>query len=99
MSLEIQCFMVFPMIVGSRLSDPWTGGQDEKDQVLLTIKQAKRVNRAFFGKLNELSENCELGSQEVTLLRDQLIAKSRIQKSNRNFWKKLEHDQAFEIGY
>ena len=43
--------------------------------VLLTTKQTRGESiEHFFGKLKELSENCELGSQEDTLIRDLLIA-------------------------
>ena len=43
--------------------------------MLLTTKQSKGESiEHFFGKLKELSENCELGSQEDTLIRDLFIA-------------------------
>ena len=43
--------------------------------LLLTTKQSKGESIGhFFGKLKELSENCELGSQEDTLIRDLFIA-------------------------
>ena len=43
--------------------------------VLLTTKQKRGESiEHFFGKLKELSENCELGSQEDTLIRDLFIA-------------------------
>ena len=43
--------------------------------MLLTTKQSKGESiEHFFGKLNELSENCELGSGEDTLIRDLFIA-------------------------
>ena len=43
--------------------------------VLLTTKQTRGESiEHFFGKLKELSENCELGSQEDTLIRDLFIA-------------------------
>ena len=43
--------------------------------VLLTTKQRRGESiEHFFGKLKELSENCELGSQEDTLIRDLFIA-------------------------
>ena len=43
--------------------------------VLLTTKQTRGESiEHFFGKLKELSENCELGSQEDTLIRDLIIA-------------------------
>ena len=39
--------------------------------MLLTTKQSKAESiEHFFGKLKELSGNCELGSQEDTLIRD-----------------------------
>ena len=43
--------------------------------VLLTTKQTRGESiEHFFGKLKELSENCELGSQEDTVIRDLFIA-------------------------
>ena len=43
--------------------------------MLPTTKQSKGESiEHFFGKLKELSENCELGSQEDTLIRDLFIA-------------------------
>ena len=43
--------------------------------VLLTTKQTRGESiEHLFGKLNELSENCELGSQEDTLIRNLFIA-------------------------
>ena len=43
--------------------------------MLLTTKQSKGESvEHFFGKLKELSENCELGSQEDTLIRDFIFA-------------------------
>ena len=43
--------------------------------VLLTTKQTRGESiEHFFGKLKELSENCELGSEEDTLIRDLFIA-------------------------
>ena len=43
--------------------------------VLLTTKQSKAESiEHFFGKLKELSENCDLGDQEHTLIRDLFIA-------------------------
>ena len=43
--------------------------------MLLTAKQSKGESiEHFFGKLKELSEKCELGSQEDTLIRDLFIA-------------------------
>ena len=43
--------------------------------VLLTAKQTRGESiERFFEKLKELSENCELGSQEDTLIRDLFIA-------------------------
>ena len=42
---------------------------------LLTTKQSKRESiEHFFRKLRELSENCDLGDQEDTLIRDLFIA-------------------------
>ena len=44
--------------------------------VLLTTKQTRGESiEHFFGKLKEFSENCELGSQEDTLIRKLFIAK------------------------
>ena len=41
----------------------------------LTTKQSKRASiECFFGKLMELSENCDLGNQEDALIRDLFIA-------------------------
>ena len=43
--------------------------------MLLTTKQSKGESiEHFFGNLKELSENCELGSREDTLIRDLFIA-------------------------
>ena len=43
--------------------------------VFLTTKQTRGESiEHFFGKLKKLSENCELGSQEDTLIRDLFIA-------------------------
>ena len=43
--------------------------------MLLTTKQSKGESiEHFFGKLKELSENCDLGNQEDTLIRDLFIA-------------------------
>ena len=43
--------------------------------MLLNTKQSKGESiEHFFGKLKELSDNCELGSQEDTLIRDLLVA-------------------------
>ena len=43
--------------------------------VLLTTKQTRGESiEHLFGKLNELSENCELGSQEDALIRNLFIA-------------------------
>ena len=43
--------------------------------VLLTTKQTRGESiEHFFGQLKELSENCELGNQEDTLIRDLFIA-------------------------
>ena len=43
--------------------------------VLLTTKQSKGESiKHFFGKLNELSENCDLGNDGDTLIRDLFIA-------------------------
>ena len=42
--------------------------------MLLTTKQLKGESiEHFFGKLKELSKNCELGSQEDTLIKDLFI--------------------------
>ena len=43
--------------------------------ILFTTKQSKEESiEHFFGKLKELSENCDLGNQEDTLIRDLFIA-------------------------
>ena len=43
--------------------------------MLLTTKQSKGESiKNFSGKLKELSENCDLGSQEDTLIRDLFVA-------------------------
>ena len=43
--------------------------------MLLTTKQSKGESiEHFYGKLKELSENCGLGNQEDTLIRDLFIA-------------------------
>ena len=49
--------------------------------MLLTTKQSKRESiEHFFGKLMELSENCYLGDQEDTLIRDLLLRICKIRK-------------------
>ena len=52
--------------------------------MLLTTKQSKGESiDHFFGKIKESSENCELGNQEDSLIRDLFIANmqgSKIQK-------------------
>ena len=43
--------------------------------LIFTRKQSKEESiEHFYGKLEELSENCVLGNQEDTLIRDLLIA-------------------------
>ena len=43
--------------------------------MLLTTKQSKGESiENFFGKLKELSGNCDLGNQEDTLIKDLFIA-------------------------
>ena len=43
--------------------------------MLLTNKQSKGESiEHFYGKLKELSENCDLGNQEDTVFRDLFIA-------------------------
>ena len=46
--------------------------------MLLTPKQSKEESiEHFFGKLKDLSENCDLGNQEDTLIRDLFIANTQ----------------------
>ena len=67
--------------------------------MLRTTKQSKRESiEHFFGKLKELSENCELGSQEDTLIRDLFIAKMQDPKIQRELLREtLEPAQALRL--
>ena len=61
--------------------------------MLLTTKQSKQESiEHFFGKLNEFSEDCDLGDQEDTLIRDLFIAKKKIQKFKENYIEKLSNE-------
>ena len=61
---------------------------------LLTTKQSKgESTEHFFGKLKELSENCGLGNQEDTLIRDLFIANVEDPKSNKNNLDKLSNQR------
>ena len=58
--------------------------------MLLTTKQSKGESiKHFFGKLKELFENCELGSQEDTLIRDLFIANMQDPEIQRSYFEKL----------
>ena len=46
----------------------------DRYMLLTTIQSKGESIEHFFGKMKELSENCELGSQEDTLIRDLFIA-------------------------
>ena len=67
--------------------------------MLLTIKQSKGESiEHFFGKLKELSENCELGSQEDTLIRDLFIANTQDPEIQRELLRRtLEPAQALRL--
>ena len=70
--------------------------------MLLTTKQSKREPiEHFLRKLKELSENCELGSQEDTLIRDLFIANMQdpeIQEIQRELLREtLEPAQALRL--
>ena len=67
--------------------------------VLLTTKQTRGESiEHFFGKLKELSENCELGSQEDTLIRDLFIASMLDPEIQREFLREtLEPSQALRL--
>ena len=64
--------------------------------MLLTTKQSKGESiEHFFGKLKELSENCDLGNQEDTLIRDLFIANMQDPEIQRELLKEtLEPAQA-----
>ena len=64
--------------------------------MLLTTKQSK--GESIFGKLKELSENCELGSQEDTLIRDLFIANMQDPEIQRELLREtLEPSQALRL--
>ena len=67
--------------------------------MLLTTKQSKRESiEHFLGKLKELSENCELGSQEDTLIRDLFIANMQDPEIQRELLREtLEPAQALHL--
>ena len=67
--------------------------------MLLTTKQSKGESiEHFFGRLKELSENCELGSQEDTLIRDLFIANMQDPEIQREFLREtLEPAQALPL--
>ena len=67
--------------------------------MLLTTKQSKGESiEHFFGKLKELSENCELGSQEDTLIRDLFIANTQDPEIQRELLREtLEPAQALRL--
>ncbi|XP_075252665.1 uncharacterized protein LOC142344670 [Convolutriloba macropyga] len=63
--------------------------------MLPTTKQSKGESMEhLFGKLKEISENCELGSQEDTLIRDLFIANMQDPETQRELLREtLEPDQ------
>ena len=67
--------------------------------MLLTTKQSKRESiEHFFGKLMKLSENCELGNQDDTLIRDVFIANMQDSESQKELLKEtLEPAQALRL--
>ena len=67
--------------------------------MILTTKQSKRESiEHFFGKLKELSENCELGSQEDTLIRELFIANMQDPEIQRELLREnLEPAQALRL--
>ena len=67
--------------------------------MLLTTKQSKGESiEHFFGKQKELSENCELGSQEDTLIRDLFIANMQDPEIQRELLREtLEPAQALRL--
>ncbi|XP_075239365.1 uncharacterized protein LOC142334921 [Convolutriloba macropyga] len=67
--------------------------------MLLTTKQSKGESiEHFFGKLKELSENCDLGNQEDTLIRDLFIANMQDPEIQRELLREtLEPPQALRL--
>ena len=67
--------------------------------MLLTTKESNGESvEHFFGKLNELSENCDLGNQEDALIRDLFIANMQDPKIQREILRKtLEPPQALRL--
>ena len=67
--------------------------------MLLTTKQSKGGSlEHFFGKLKKLSENCGLGNQEDTLIRDLFIANMRDPEIQRELLREtLEPAQALRL--
>ena len=67
--------------------------------MLLTAKQSKGESiEHFFGKLKELSENCDLGNQEDTLIRDLFIANMQYPEIQRELLREtLEPAQALRL--
>ena len=67
--------------------------------MLLTTKQSKgKCIEHFFGKLKELPENCDLGNQEVTLIRDLFIANMQDPEIQRELFREtLEPPQALRL--
>ena len=66
---------------------------------LLTTKQSKGESiEHFFDKLKELSENCDLGNQEDTLIRDLFIANMQHPEIQRELLREtLEPAQALRL--
>ena len=67
--------------------------------MLLTTKQSKKESiEHFFGKLRDLSENCELGIEEDTLIRDLFIANMTDPEIQREIIREtLEPSQALRL--
>ena len=67
--------------------------------MLLTTKQSKGESiELFVGRLKELSENCELGNQEDTLIRDLFIANMQDPDIQRELFREtLEPAQALRL--
>ena len=67
--------------------------------LLLTIKQSKgETIEHFFGKLKKLYENCDLGNQKDTLIRDLFIANMQDPEIQRELLREtLEQPQALRL--
>ena len=67
--------------------------------MLLTTKQSKGESiERFFGKLKELSKNCDLGNQEDTLIRDLFFANMQDPEIQRELLREtLEPAQALRL--